>query len=745
MNLEIKGIIEEIVFRNEENSYTVAVLNVNASDEEYLYIKGIIPFISEGEMIKIVGILKNHPTYGEQIEVISSEMIQPETDDEILSYLSSGRIKGIGPSLAKRIVKKFSKDTFDIMKYNPEKLKEIQGIGKKKLVEIIESFSEDSSSREVIIYLQKLGISNVIANKIYKEYGDNTIKIVNENPYRLADEIKGLGFKQADIIAKNMGISNESLYRIHTGIKYALNLVVRKGHIFAYEDELIEIATEILNVDRELIKVELKELVIKGELYFDKVDEKTAIYFPLYYNAEIKVAQKLFKLSVSEFKKIKMNVDDEILNMESEYEIEFDEKQKKAIYKALTGGVTVITGGPGTGKTTIINAIISFFEREEFLVKLAAPTGRAAKKMSEATNREAKTIHRLLEYTYSIDEKELVGFNRNSDNPLYADVIVIDEMSMVDILLMSSLLDAIEEGTRLILVGDSNQLPSVGAGIVLKDIIESNMEFIDVIELDKIFRQANESMIVVNAHRINEGKKPYLNEKNKDFFFIRKREHKNIVSNIVDLCTHRLPNYYELNSVNDIQVLSVVKGSSIGTKNLNVELQRSLNPSSKLKNEKQIGDRIFREGDKVMQIKNNYNVKWTDHSGKEGEGVFNGDIGYIKRIDLIKKNIEIEFDNERIVKYDFSSLDEIMHAYAITVHKSQGSEFDAVVMPISYASKMLMTRNVLYTAITRAKKLVVLVGEEKYLNSMIENNFNIQRNTSLKEKFIKIMEIWVDK
>ncbi|BEP30216.1 SF1B family DNA helicase RecD2 [Helicovermis profundi] len=742
MPIEIKGIIEEIIYKNEENGFVVAIIDKDALGSEYIYIKGIIPIINEGEMMKIVGREVVHPSYGEQIDVISSEIISPKTSDEVLRYLSSGVVKGIGPSFAKKIVDKFGQDTFDIMKYNPERLKEIPGIGEKKINDITSSFSMQAAFRDIMIYLQKIGLSNTMATKIFKAFGENTIEFISENPYMLADEIAGIGFRQADMIAKKMGISEESIYRMHTGIKYALNTFIRNGHTFAFEEDLIEKSFSILYVDRELIKVEIKELVIKGELYFDKYNDKTVIYFPIYYHSEVKVCQKLFSLSSSDFKEVKIDVKNEIKNIESQNDISFDDKQIDAITKAVKGGVTVITGGPGTGKTTIINTIIKVFESVMFSVKLAAPTGRAAKKMTEATSREAKTIHRLLEYTYSNEKSDVIGFNKNEENPLTADVIIIDEMSMVDILLMNSLLNAVPEGTRLILVGDSDQLPSVGAGSVLKDIIEASIEFMDIIKLDRIFRQASESMIVTNAHRINKGNKPLLNEKDKDFFFINEREHKNIVGIIKNLCSSRLPNYYKLDKVLDIQVLTPMKKSMIGTKNINNELQKVLNPSSKLKKEKKFGDKLFREGDKIMQIKNNYTIKWKTILGSDGEGVFNGDIGFIEKIDEINKTVNILYDNEKIVKYEFTSLDEIMHAYAITVHKSQGSEFPVVVMPISYGAEVLMTRNVLYTAITRARKLVVLVGEEKYLNNMINNNSNINRNTGLKDKFTHITSMY---
>lgn len=737
MSVEVKGIIEEIVFKNEDNGFVIAVLNIDGMDLDYLYVKGYIPVISEGESMAFKGRYVYHKSYGEQLEVLSSEIIVPETREEILRYLASGVIKGIGPATAEKIVSVFGENTFDIIQFSPERLKEVQGIGDKKIEEIARSFIEQSAYRDVMLYLQKLGISSTYSTRIFKEYGNDTIHIISENPYRLEEDIKGIGFKMADSIAKKMGVEPASVYRIHTGIKYALSIFARDGHTFAYKEELIDKAFEILGVPKEHIDREISEMVIKGNLYFDTFEDRTVLYLPAYFFAEVKVCQKLFKLATADFKEFDIDMDLEFREVYKLTGMEYDIVQKRAIEKAVRGGITVITGGPGTGKTTVINRIIKIFEAKMLTVKLAAPTGRAAKRMTEATEREAKTIHRLLEYTYSENDMVL-GFNRNEDNPIEADVLIIDEMSMVDVMLMGYLLDAITLGTRVILVGDADQLPSVGAGAVLKDILEGEIEFIDVIKLDKIFRQSEESMIVVNAHRINAGKLPLLNEKGKDFFFINKPNQTTVPGTISELCSKRLPNFYDIDGLRDIQVLSPTKNGITGTISLNKELQKILNPSHDLKSEKEFGDKIFRVGDKIMQVKNNYSIKWRTVDGTDGTGVFNGDIGFIKDINNKDRSVTIIYDDERIVKYEFLEMDEIMHAYAVTIHKSQGSEFPVVVIPVCSGPSMLLTKNIFYTAVTRAKSLVVLVGSEKYIHQMVNNSSDLERNSGLKYRFINI-------
>ncbi|MGB3367554.1 MAG: ATP-dependent RecD-like DNA helicase [Acidaminobacteraceae bacterium] len=737
MSVEVKGIIEEIVFKNDDNGFVIAVLNIDGMDLDYLYVKGYIPVISEGESMSFKGRYVYHKSYGEQLEVLSSEIIVPETKEEILRYLASGVIKGIGPATAEKIVERFGDSSFDVIQFNPEMLKEVQGIGDKKIEEIARSFIEQSAYRDIMLYLQKLGISSSYSTRIFKEYGNDTIHLISENPYRLEEDIKGIGFKMADSIAKRMGVEATSVYRIHTGIRHALAMFARDGHTFAYKDELLEKAFEVLGVAKEDLDREISEMIIKGNLYFDTFDDRTVIYLPAYFFAEVKVSQKLFKLATSDFSEFEIDMDTEFRDVYNLTGMEYDIVQKRAIEKAVKGGVTVITGGPGTGKTTVINRIIKMFEARSLSVKLAAPTGRAAKRMTEATNRESKTIHRLLEYTYSENEMVL-GFNRNEDNPIEADVLIIDELSMVDVMLMGYLLDAITVGTRVILVGDADQLPSVGAGSVLKDILEGEIDFIDVIKLDKIFRQSEESMIVVNAHRINAGQLPLLNEKDKDFFFINKANQSDVPSAISDLCSKRLPSFYDIDPLRDIQVLTPMKNGVTGTINMNKELQKTLNPPHDLKAEKEFGDKIFRVGDKIMQVKNNYSIKWRTVDGLDGTGVFNGDIGFIKEINNKDRNITIIYDDERIVRYEFLEMDEIMHAYVVTIHKSQGSEFPVVIIPVCSGPFMLLTKNIFYTAVTRAKSLVVLVGSERYIDQMVNNTSNLDRNSGLKYRFINI-------
>lgn len=735
MSIEIKGTVREIIFRNEENGYVVAEIDTG---EEERVVVGYIPIINVGETMSFTGSITVHPIYGEQLQVISSKQIPPADLEGIIKYLASGLIKGIGPKMAERIVEKFGKDSLDIIQYNPERLIEISGIGDKKAKAIAQAYEEQREIKEVMLFLSKFGVSMAYAIKIFKKYGDKTVELLRENPYRLADDIIGIGFKMADTIAKKMGIDPKSPYRIMCGIKYALTRYNLEGHTYAIKEELILRASEILAVERDMVEDGITTLTINGDIHQENINGDIAVFPMAFFYAETGVCKKLIELSHTAFGDSKLDFKKEIHGIEKEQDIILEEKQKEAIEEAFKNGVTVITGGPGTGKTTIVNSIIKLFEDQSLKIGLAAPTGRAAKRLTETTGREAKTIHRLLEYSFS-DDNTGMAFMKNGEEPLSFDVIIIDEVSMVDILLMYHLLKAIIPGTRLILVGDADQLPSVGPGNVLQDIIESGL--VTVVRLTEIFRQARESMIVVNAHRINEGLKPRVNIKEKDFFFLSKRNPNEILYTIKELCIRRLPKFKDYDSRKDIQVLTPMKNSKIGTINMNRELQSILNPKSKEKRERVFGDKLFRVGDKIMQIKNNYNIKWKSKNGfKEGEGVFNGDIGYVTDIDDEEKLLSVCFDDEKYVDYDFSSLDEIELAYSITIHKSQGSEFPVIVIPMCWGPPMLLNRNLLYTAVTRAKELVVLVGMEKYLHMMIKNEKNSNRNSGLSFRLKRIID-----
>lgn len=730
--LVIEGIVEEIIFRNESNGYTVARLNTSDGS---ITIVGNAAIINLEEMIEIEGELVYHNKFGEQFHFTSIKTTMPSTIKGIENYLSSGLIPYIGPKTAKSIVERFGLDSLDIIQYNPERLKEISGIGDIKLAKIIKAFEEHRELRDVMVYLQQYEISVNMGIKIYRKYGKDTINIISENPYRLSEDISGIGFKTADNIAKKMGVSEDSPFRIEAGLKFIMIESAGEGHCYLPEEELIKRTSKILNVDLEEIRESIRNLALRNNFYMVNEGDDTIVYYMPYHVAENKVARKIVELSRVDFGEIEIDIDKEVEKIEEQDDICFGNKQIIAIKESLNNGVIIITGGPGTGKTTTINAIIKIYEQLGMKVILAAPTGRAAKRMTETTGRESQTIHRLLELSYVDGEDEMV-FNRDEESPIDGDVIIIDEASMIDILLMNSLLKAINPGTRVVFVGDVDQLPSVGAGNVLKDLINSGC--IKIVMLDEIFRQAEESMIIVNAHRINKGEFPITNEKDKDFFFMAEHHTQKTVDTIVSLITDRLPNYYGFDSIKDIQVLTPMKKGDVGINALNKYLQEALNPKDEGKVEKQIGDDIFRVGDKVMQIKNNYKLKWRITKGglepENGEGVFNGDLGYITDIDNEDNMVTVIFDDEKEVEYDFSDLDEIKLSYATTVHKAQGSEFPVVVMPIHWGPPMLLTRNLIYTAITRASQLVVLVGEMKYLNIMIKNNKIAHRYSSLDRK-----------
>lgn len=734
---KIKGYVEHIVYRNEDNGYTVFNLN---NDDGELTCVGKFHYIEEGELLELTGEYTMHKLYGTQLQVESSKVCAPEDLVSIERYLGSGAIKGIGTALAGRIVKKFKEDTFRIIEEEPERLAEIKGISERKAREIALQVEEKKEMREAMIYLQKYGISIALAAKIYQHYGQNVYRVIEENPYQIADHVTGVGFKTADEIAQKVGIHTDSDFRIRSGIFYTLLQSVGEGHIYLKQDVLLYRAGELLGVQIEHIEKYLMDLAMEKKIVLKNEADGVRVYASHYYYMELNVAKMLHDLNIHE------DIADVALlhrihAIEQNTGMVLDEMQKKAVMEAARHGIMILTGGPGTGKTTTINTMIRFFESDGMDILLAAPTGRAAKRMAETTGYEAQTIHRLLEVSGNPEEEGTNGFARNEENPLEADVIIIDEMSMVDLPLMYALLGAMIPGTRLVLVGDRNQLPSVGPGSVLKDIIESKC--FPVVMLSKIFRQAEESDIVVNAHKINRGEEVVLDNKSRDFFFLKRQDPNMIISNAITLVQQKMPKYVDAKPY-DIQVLTPMRKGLLGVERLNRILQEYLNAPSKDKVEKEYGDRLFREGDKVMQIKNNYQLEWevTTKYGMtvdKGLGVFNGDMGIIKEINTYEETVTVEFDEKRKVKYPYTLLDELELAYAITIHKSQGSEYPAVVIPLLQGPRQLYNRNLLYTAVTRAKKCVTLVGSDVVFQEMIRNTQEQERNTSLAERIRELL------
>ena len=732
---KLEGMVSDIVFKNEENGYTIAYL---ANENDEITIVGCMPTLSVGESIEVEGKWVNHKTYGSQFEVNSFMPITPSSLEGIYVYLSSGMIHGIGEKMAKRIVDKFVVDTLDIIQNTPERLTEVEGIGMKKVKQIQESYEENRELRNIIIQLSPYGITPNYCLRIYKKYKEKAIDIINKNPYRLAEDVRGIGFKIADEIASKIGIDKYSPERIMQGIIYTLNQSLASGHTYLPKQILIEQSVKILGVEPKFVENGIMDLAYNQKVHLENKDGQILVYLMMYYICENGVCKEIIKLSQHDIKDLHINIDEEIKIVEKEDNISLAKNQIEAVKEAINNGVTIITGGPGTGKTTTINTIIKIFENNDQKVVLCAPTGRAAKRMSETSNKEAKTIHRLLEMGFGSDSEELVFF-KDEEDPIDADVIILDEASMVDIILMYNLLKAVKLGTRVLLVGDSDQLPSVGAGNVLKDIIDSKV--IKTVRLNEIFRQARESMIVVNAHKINNGEPLFLNVKNKDFFFLRKNTNEEILNEIVGLVSERLPNFYKFDKLKDIQVLTSMRKGDLGVNNLNIELQKYLNPPNKYKQEEEFAKRIFRVGDKVMQIRNNYTRKWeTEDKSESGEGIYNGDIGYIFHIDKDKKTVYVLFDKVKLSAYKYDELDELDHSFCTTIHKSQGSEFPVVVIPIVWAPPMLLSRNLLYTAVTRAKKLVVLVGDVRYLEQMIKNNRINDRYSNLSYKLNKFIK-----
>lgn len=728
----IKGYVEHIVFRNDENGYTV--LNLKNEEGEVTCV-GSFHFIEEGELLSLTGEYTTHRLYGVQFKVESSEVCEPEDLVSIEKYLGSGAIKGIGTALAGKIVQKFREDTFRIIEEEPERLAEIKGISERKAREISAQVEEKRDMRQAMIYLQKYGISTTLAAKIYQHYGQNVYRVIEENPYQLADHVSGVGFKIADEIASKVGIHADSDYRIRSGIFYTLLQSVNEGHVYLKQEPLLRRTSELLGVEIQNIEKYLMDLAIEKKIVLKKEDGDMRVYSSHYYYMEMNVAKMLHDLSV-EYRTEGEGIEHQLLTIEKESELFLDERQRTAVFEAVRHGFMVLTGGPGTGKTTTINAMIRFFESDGMDILLAAPTGRAAKRMTEATGYEAQTIHRLLEVNGNPEDDTVNGFQRNEENPLEADVIIIDEVSMVDLPLMSALLKAVLPGTRLVLVGDCNQLPSVGPGSVLRDII--NSKSFPVVMLSKIFRQAEESDIVVNAHKINRGEEVMLDNKSKDFFFLKRQDVNVIISVLITLIKNKLPKYVGATSY-DIQVLTPMRKGLLGVERLNSILQEYLNPPEQGKTEKEFGDHLFREGDKVMQIKNNYQLEWeiTTKYGMsidKGMGIFNGDMGIIKEINTYEETIIVEYDEQRKVKYPYALSDELELAYAITIHKSQGSEYPAVVIPLLQGPRQLYHRNLLYTAVTRARRCVTLVGSDHVFQDMIRNTNEHGRNTSLAKR-----------
>lgn len=732
----LDGLVEAVIFKSEDTGYVVAKITVN---KEVNTIVGTMPLIKEGQQIEVKGEWIKHKQFGRQFNVEEYKEVLPTSTKEIEKYLSTGIIHGIGPVTAKKIVKAFGEETLNILDNNIERLKEVEGIGKKKYNIIYQSYLETRELKDIIMFFQKHGVTINQCLKIYKKFGGDAQNIVSENPYILSDEISGIGFLTSDRIAKSLGIEPISDFRIQSGIKYVLNSFSGLGNTYMPKDKLINEAQRVLSVDKELIEVNIYNSVLEGKIKIEKINEIEAVYSLPYYFCELGVTNKIITLSIENFQTINSDITFEISSFERKNNIVFADSQKEAILGAFENGIEIITGGPGTGKTTIIKCIIEIYENNGMKVLLAAPTGRAAKRMTESTGREAKTIHRLLEMGVSDNENSFFG--RGEGEPLEGDVIIVDEASMIDIMLMNSLLKAIKLGTRLIIVGDADQLPSVGPGNVLRDLIDS--EFIKVVRLKDIFRQGKESMIITNAHRINNGELPYLNKKGGDFFFDNRESNEEILETILDLVNRRLPLFNsKWNKIRDFQVLSPTRKGILGVDNLNNELQSILNPPSKDKKERKFKDSVFREGDKVMQTKNNYSLKWNRINGygdNEGVGIFNGDMGFIESISEENRTVTVVFDDERRIVYDNLYVEELELAYAITIHKSQGSEFKVIITPAFMGSAFLMNRNILYTGITRAKELVVVVGNQRALKYMVDNINSMERYSSLKERILDII------
>ncbi len=743
----IKGYIEHVIYRNTDNGYTV--LNLVCGENEITCV-GFFKTMDQGEMIEAEGGYLSHPVYGEQFKIEQYRIVPPDDAASIERYLGSGAIKGVGEALAARIVKRFGADTYRIIEEEPERLAEVKGISERKAREIAVLVYEKRDAREAMTFLQKYGISNTLSIRIYEAYGMRLYGIMKENPYQLAEDIDGIGFKLADEIAAKTGFHADSDYRIRSGILYVLTQAGAEGHCYLPDDELLQRASALLEIPAEQCSPQLQNLAMDKKLVIKRPQtegESNYVYATSYYYAELNCAKMLYDLNVSASEESMLPSEEEKLRerigrIEKELDIELDELQRRSVLECIRNGIFILSGGPGTGKTTTINTIIRYFISEGMDILLAAPTGRAAKRMTEATGYEAKTIHRLLELNGAVSEQsKVVRFEKNEENPLEADVLIVDEMSMVDIFLFQALLKAVTVGTRLILVGDVNQLPSVGPGQVLHDLIESGR--FPVVILEKIFRQAGESDIVMNAHRIHAGEAIQLNNRSRDFFFLERKDVNVIYKHMIQLILEKLPPYVHAKPY-DIQVLTPMRKGKLGVETLNGILQKYLNPPSDRKKEHPTGEGVLREGDKVMQIRNNYQIEWEVVSRygipiDKGMGIFNGDTGVVKRIDEYAREVEVEFDEHRTVTYPFAQLDELELAYAVTIHKSQGSEYPAVIMPLLSGPKMLFNRNLLYTGVTRAKSCVTILGSSQTLQEMIDNNDQNRRYTGLDERIRELV------
>ena len=734
---KVTGYIDNFIYQNKENGYCVLTL---ATEEGELTCVGTLQGVTTGMNVAFTGSYTEHPAYGRQFKVESYEEKEPEDEFAIERYLGSGAIKGIGAALAARIVRRFGKDTFRIIEEEPERLAEIRGISERGAQEIAEQVEEKKEMRQAMIFLQQFGITLALAAKVYQAYGPQIYTVIRENPYRLADDIQGVGFRIADEIAGRAGIRADSDFRIRSGILYALQQAGGEGHTYLPKEQLNAKVAQLLEIDLELIEKHYMDLAVARRIVIKQHGEEMQIYASSYYNMEHNVALLLQELNVRQ-EVSEAELQTKISAIERHTDVVLDGLQREALCEAARNGLLIITGGPGTGKTTTINSIIRLYEMEGLDFMLAAPTGRAAKRMSETTGYEARTIHRMLELNGGVEGN--AGFERNESNPLEADAIIIDEMSMVDITLMNSLLKAIAPSARLVLVGDINQLPSVGPGSVLKDMIDAGVY--RVVRLTKIFRQASQSDIIVNAHKINRGETVSLDNQSRDFFFLKRYDADKIINVVLQLVIQKMPKYVNA-QMYEIQVLTPMRKGLLGVDRLNTVLQQHLNPPAQNKAEKIRGEIIFREGDKVMQVKNNYQIEWEVKNRygiaiERGMGIFNGDMGVIRKIRELTETVTIEFDEGRVVEYPFKMMEELELAYAITIHKSQGSEYPAVVIPLLSGPKMLMNRNLLYTAVTRAKKCVTLVGDERTFADMVDNISEQRRYCGLKERILEQADV----
>ena len=739
--MELKGHIEEFIYKNESNSYSIAVF-VLESGLEVVTVVGYLPFIAVGDTLKLTGKMVVHQEYGEQFKIESFEKLMPETVEALEKYLASGTIRGIGPATARKIIEKFGEETLTVFKFEPMRLAEIKGISKDKAYDIGEEFNEKWEVWQIVSFLEQFGIGANNSKKVYDTLGVNAVEKIQENPYILVDIVYGVNFNNIDKIAMQIGIPLDSDYRISSGIKYALLVASYNGNTCVQKENLITYVKSILEVDEDRIEDCLINLNVKSEIHLVETDESTWVFLEPLYKAEKKIAERLIALRDSQNTKFMKNFEKEIKKKEEVLDLELSEKQFEAINQINENNVCIITGGPGTGKTTIIKCLIEIYKSHRRKVVLCAPTGRAAKRMSETTGEDAKTIHRLLEIGKFEEDK--LGSIDTDVTPVDADILVVDEMSMVDVFLMNYLVKAIYLGTKIVFVGDPNQLPSVGPGSILKDLIDSG-EFTTV-HLDKIFRQAAKSKIIVNAHNVNNGinfigKKNYDEDSENDFFYINESNQDKMLYQVLSLSKERLMNYGDYEFFRNIQVLTPTKKGKMGTKELNKSLQEALNPKIDEIEEKNYGEFIFREGDRIMQIKNNYDIYWEKGSRNDlrtyeaGTGVFNGEIGRIAKIDTNERQVKVEYDDKKVAWYAFSELDQLEHAYAITIHKAQGSEFDVVILVVPPSSNMLLTRNLLYTGMTRAKKLLIVIGNKNLVEYMINNCDTKKRNTGLKIKF----------